>query len=104
MIYRSPESLLGLFNDQLDNTLKNIKKETKVAFLSNDYSCDTYRELSINSTLTQDIINTFSSFNYHELITQPTRIVSKMSHSKSATLMIIFTHPQKNGRMASQAY
>ena len=24
-----------------------------------------------------------------------------MSHSKSATLMIIFTHPQKTGRMAS---
>ena len=63
VIYRSPDSPLGLFNEQLDNTLQQIEKENKVALLSGDFNCDTYRELSVNSALTQDFIHTFASFN-----------------------------------------
>ena len=49
VIYRSPDSPLGLFNEQLDNTLQQIEKEKMVALLSGDFNCDTYRELSVNS-------------------------------------------------------
>ena len=77
MIYRSPDSPLGLFNEQLDNTLQQIEKEKKITILSGDFNCATYRELSVNSALTQNFINTFSSFNYHKLITQPSRVYSK---------------------------
>ena len=85
VIYRSPDSPLGLFNEQLEHTLLQIDKEKKVALLSGDFNCNTYRELSINPVVTQDFINTFSSFNYHKLITQPTRIVRETGHIKSAT-------------------
>ena len=94
VIYRSPDSPLGLFNEQLDNTLQQIEK--KVTIHSGDFNCDTYRELSVNSELTQDFINTFASFNYHKLITQPTRVVSKMSDIKSATLLNNFYTSTKN--------
>ena len=96
VIYRSPDSPLGLFNEQLDNTLQQIEKEKKVALLSGDFNCDTYRELSVNSALTQAFINTFASFNYHKLITQPTRVVSNMSDIKSATLLDNFYTSTKN--------
>ena len=86
VIYRSPDSPLGLFNEQLEHTLLQIDKEKKVALLSGDFNCDTYRELSVNPVVTQDF-NTFSSFNYHKLITQPTRIVRETGHIKSATLL-----------------
>ena len=76
--------------------MQKIEKEKKVALLSGDINCDTYRELSVNSALTQDFINAFASFNYHKLITQPTRVVSKMSHIKSATLLDNFYTSTKN--------
>ena len=63
VIYRSPDSTLGLFNKQLEPTLLQVDKEKTVAILSGDFKCDTYRELSVNSLVTQDLINTFSSFN-----------------------------------------
>ena len=87
VIYRSPDSPLGLFNEQLEHSLLQIDKEKKVALLSGDFNCNTYRELSVNPVVTQDFINTFSSFNYHKLITQPTRIVRETGHIKSATLL-----------------
>ena len=84
VIYRSPDSPLGIFNE---HTLLQIDKEKKVALLSGDFNCDTYRELSVNPVVTQDFINIFSSFNYHKLITQPTRIVRETGYIKSATLL-----------------
>ena len=77
-------------------TLQHIEKEKKVALLSGDFNCDTYRHLSVNSALTQDFINTFSSFNDHKLFTQPTRVVNKMSHIKSVTLLDNFYTSTKN--------
>ena len=96
VIYRSPDSPLGLFNEQLDNPLQQIEKEKNVAFLSGDFNCDTFWELSVNSALTQDFINTFAPFNFHKLIIQPTRVVSKMSDIKSATLLDNFYTSTKN--------
>ena len=87
VIYRSPDSPLGLFNEQLEHTLLQIDKEEMLHYSLVILTVHTYRELSVHPVVTQDFINTFSSFNYHELITQPTRIVRETGHIKWATLL-----------------
>ena len=75
MIYRSPESSLTDFNDNLENLLIKIDRENDYSFLSGDYNVNTLHELSCHPSATQDFINILSSFDYHKLINKPTRVV-----------------------------
>ena len=75
VIYRSLESSLTDFNDNLENVLVKIDRENKYLFLSEDYNVNTLHELSCHASATQDFINILSSFDYHKLINKPTRVV-----------------------------
>ena len=75
VIYRSPESSLTYFNDNLENLLIKIDRENKYSFLSGDYNVNTLHELSCHTSATQGFINLLSSFDYHKLINKPTRVV-----------------------------
>ena len=46
VIYRSPESSLTDFNDNLENVLIKIDRENKDSLLSGDYNVNTLHELS----------------------------------------------------------
>ena len=87
VIYRSPESSLTDFNDNLENLLIKIDRENKYSFRSGDYNVNTLHELSCHASATQDFINILSSFDYHKLINMPTRVVMACCTIKSATLI-----------------
>ena len=87
VIYRSPESSLTDFNDNLENLLIKIDKENKYSFLSGDYNVNTLHELSCHASATPYFINILSSFDYHKLINKPTRVVMAGCTIKSATLI-----------------
>ena len=75
VIYRSPDSQLSMFNDSLENILIQIDNLKNIPYLSGDYNVNTAGVLSCKSRTIHDFINIYSSFHYHKLINQPTRII-----------------------------
>ena len=55
--------------------------------MSGDFNVNTADVLSCNSQTIHDFINTNSSFHYHKLINQPTRIILHKNSIKTATLI-----------------
>ena len=55
--------------------------------MSGDFNVNTADVLSCKSQTIHDFINIYSSFHYHKLINQPTRIILHKNSIKSATLI-----------------
>ena len=87
VIYRSPDSQLSMFNESLENILIQIDNEKSIAYLSGDFNVNTAEVLSCKSQTIHDFINVYSSFHYHKLINQPTRIILHKNSIKTATLI-----------------
>ena len=87
VIYRSPDSQLSMFNESLENILIQIDNEKCIAYLSGDFNVNTAEVLSCKSQTIHDFINIYSSFHYHKLINQPTRIILHKNSIKTATLI-----------------
>ena len=87
LIYRSPDSQLSMFNESLENILIQIDNEKCIAYLSGDFNVNTAEVLNCKSQTIQDFINIYSSFHYHKLINQPTRIILHKYSIKTATLI-----------------
>ena len=86
-IYRSPDSSINLFNEQLEQLLIKIDNEKKILFLSGDLNINTDSLLSKQPISVQNFVNIMSTFHYHKLIDQPTRIVKEGHIIKSSTLI-----------------
>ena len=87
VIYRSPDSQLATFNELLENILIQIDNEKSIAYFSGDYNVNTADVLSCKSQTIHDFIHISSSFHYHKLINQPTRIILHKNSIKTATLI-----------------
>ena len=79
ILYRSPNSSLSAFNDELDKMFGIIQKEKKYACILGDFNVNTLNELTGLSLDSQTFINLFSAHYYRKLIDVPTRVVENSS-------------------------
>ena len=79
ILYRSPNSSLSAFNDELDKMLSIIQKEKKYAYILGDFNVNTLDELTGLTLDSQTLINLCLPHYYRKLIDVPTRVVENSS-------------------------